>query len=196
MAAKRNLREFAFKGLFPVLILGALLLLSATPFGRQLENLTLDWRFKARGGSDPPSDSRLLLVGIGEEGLQQWGRWPWPRKVHGELSTLLLERPPKVLGETKRMAEAHKSDMTFRLLDRVVLWGRMQAVDVHEVVGITSELTPETLLCLQHYQKGIETYFLQQWKSAKNSFAAASTLEPRQPEAMPGTNRRRLRSMG
>jgi len=73
------------------------LLFAATPAGRQVENLTLDWRFRARAPSDPPADPRLLAVGIAEDGLEQWGRWPWPRSVHGDLLQLLTKRPPDVV---------------------------------------------------------------------------------------------------
>jgi len=71
---------------FPVLltlgVLGVVLLVAWTPPGVQLENVTLDWRFRARAASDPPADPRILGVAIDESGLEQWGRWPWPREIH------------------------------------------------------------------------------------------------------------------
>ncbi len=72
-------------------------MISQTSPGQQLENLTLDWRFRARAASDPAADPRLLGVGIDERGLEQWGRWPWPREIHAGLLDLLTQRPPKVI---------------------------------------------------------------------------------------------------
>jgi CHASE2 domain-containing sensor protein len=84
--------KFAFKLLPAVLLL--VLGLSHTRLGQELENLTLDWRFQARAKSDPPAHPKVLVVGIDEDALARFGRWPWPRSVHSALSSLLLDRPP------------------------------------------------------------------------------------------------------
>ncbi len=73
-----------------LLVLG----LSHTRLGQELENLTLDWRFQARAAADPAAHSKVLVVGIDEDALAQFGRWPWPREVHGRLMTQLAARPP------------------------------------------------------------------------------------------------------
>lgn len=65
--------------------------------GKRLENLIVDARFKWRAKNDSSADSRILLVGISEQGLENIGRWPWPRAVHGQLLQLLTLRPPKVV---------------------------------------------------------------------------------------------------
>ena len=89
-------KGFRFFG--PLAGLGLLLALWPTEFARQLENVTLDWRFKLRVPWDPPAHPDLLLVGIGEHSLKRLGRWPWPREVHGEfLAHYLTARPPKVV---------------------------------------------------------------------------------------------------
>jgi adenylate cyclase len=84
--------KFALKLLPAVLLL--VLGLSHTRLGQELENLTLDWRFQARAKSDPPAHPKVLVVGIGEDALARFGRWPWPRSVHSALISLLLDRPP------------------------------------------------------------------------------------------------------
>lgn len=67
---------------------------SYTPMGGELENLTLDWRFKARAATDPEAHASILIVGIDEDALARFGRWPWTREVHGALMTQLAARPP------------------------------------------------------------------------------------------------------
>lgn len=79
---------------------GVVLLLALWPLesAQQLENVTVDWRFKARVPWDPPAHPDLLLLGIGENSLERFGRWPWPRRIHGEfLAHYLTIRPPKVV---------------------------------------------------------------------------------------------------
>jgi adenylate cyclase len=91
---KTKLRSLRFE--FFLLPLALLLALgfNFTPLGEELENLTLDWRFKARAASDPPADPQVLVVGIAEDALAKLGRWPWSREVHAQLVTLLATRPP------------------------------------------------------------------------------------------------------
>ncbi len=70
----------------------------STGIVRELENVTIDWRFKARAGSDPDSDSRLALIGIGNASLQSIGRWQdWSRSEHGKLLNALTYLPPRVI---------------------------------------------------------------------------------------------------
>ncbi|MFN0077373.1 MAG: CHASE2 domain-containing protein [Prosthecobacter sp.] len=83
---------------FVVKLLPAVLLLalglSYTRLGVELENLTLDWRFQARAAADPAAHAKVLVVGIDEDALAKYGRWPWSRDVHGKLMTQLAARPP------------------------------------------------------------------------------------------------------
>lgn len=87
-----------FKLLAPLVALGCLLALWPTGLVQQVENLTIDWRFKARASWDPPAHPDLLVVGIGEYSLERLGRWPWARNVHGEfLAHYLTLRPPRAV---------------------------------------------------------------------------------------------------
>lgn len=83
--------------ILPPSMLAIFLVAALTPFGQEQEELSLDLRFRARGPGDPPAHPSLLIVGIEEKGLQQWGRWPWSREVHAQLLTLLAQRPPSVV---------------------------------------------------------------------------------------------------
>ena len=86
--------------LLPAVMLLALGL-SYTPLGQELENLTLDWRFQARAKSDPPAHPKVLIVGIDEDALAKFGRWPSPKELNrivmnGKLegfSTLDIDSP-------------------------------------------------------------------------------------------------------
>lgn len=73
-----------------------MLALAPMKFLRQIEYVTVDWRFQARAPSDPPADPRIAVVGIGDYSLEKLGRWPWARSVHGEfLGLLAATLPPK-----------------------------------------------------------------------------------------------------
>ncbi len=78
-----------FQGLFCLLALGLnVWLLSAVPFQR-LEHAVLDQFFRQR--SPLPTDPRIVLIEIAEDGLQGIGRWPWPRHYHAVLTSLLKQ---------------------------------------------------------------------------------------------------------
>ncbi len=70
----------------------------STTVVRELENVTIDWRYNARAESDPAPDPRIALIGIGNFSLENIGRWQdWSRSVHGKFLEALTYRPPKVV---------------------------------------------------------------------------------------------------
>ncbi|MEO0447208.1 MAG: CHASE2 domain-containing protein, partial [Verrucomicrobiota bacterium] len=83
--------------LLPPLALLLALGIAQTPLGKKMEYLTVDSRFQARAPHDPPAHPDLLLVGIGEQGIEHFGQWPWPRSIHGQLLQLLQLRPPTAI---------------------------------------------------------------------------------------------------
>ncbi len=91
---KQKLGSLRFEFLLLPVVLVLALGFNLTRLGQEFENLTLDWRFKARGASDPASAPQVLTVGIDEDALAKLGRWPWSRQVHAQLMTLLGSRPP------------------------------------------------------------------------------------------------------
>ncbi|MEQ1838771.1 MAG: CHASE2 domain-containing protein, partial [Verrucomicrobiales bacterium] len=95
---KPKARSWLIPALIPPLVLGLLLLLKSTPFGKQLENLSENWRFQFRGRSDPPPDQRILVAGIGDYSLAAVGRWEdWTRDIHAVVSHKLTLKAPKAL---------------------------------------------------------------------------------------------------
>lgn len=98
MKRKSSLRNFLVPLLAPVAVLGLLFAASTLDLSQQLENVTVDWRFKAREPHDPAADPRILLVGIGEYSLKQRGRWQdWTRAIHGEFLEAVNPRTPAVV---------------------------------------------------------------------------------------------------
>lgn len=56
------------------------------PF-RLVELKSIDYRFQVRGPLAP--DPRIVLVSVGQDDLALLGPWPWPRKYHADLVTVL-----------------------------------------------------------------------------------------------------------
>ncbi len=91
-------RGFLLPFLAPLAVLGLIGAVSSLKLSQQLENVTVDWRFRAREPYDPPADPRILLVGIGEYSLKTFGRWEdWTRSRHAEFLRTLSVRPPSVV---------------------------------------------------------------------------------------------------
>jgi adenylate cyclase len=90
-----------------------------------------------------------------------------------------------VTGETKRAAEAAGDDCVFRFLDKVIVKGRREPVEMYEIVCLRKDLDEETLLCLSLYAEGVEHYQAQRWASALNSFEKSSALERNRAERNP-----------
>ncbi len=62
----------------------------------KIENTTLDFRFKYRGKLELSPNQDIVLVGITEDCLDKLGSWPWPRKMHGQLLSILKDAGAKV----------------------------------------------------------------------------------------------------
>src|SRR4029077_6632546 len=60
-----------------------------------LELKAVDFRFQWRGNRSVNKD--IVVITIDEESIQKLGRWPWPRKTHGQLSRLLAKDGTKVV---------------------------------------------------------------------------------------------------
>ncbi|NLT71169.1 MAG: adenylate/guanylate cyclase domain-containing protein [Verrucomicrobiaceae bacterium] len=98
MALKSNKRGSLLVIVAPLLTAGLMAALWSLDFVRELENVTLDHRFRARAASDPPPHPRIALLGIGDASLRAEGRWEeWSREIHAVFTERLTHRPPKVL---------------------------------------------------------------------------------------------------
>jgi adenylate cyclase len=75
-----------------------------TWLGELLEDQTVNLRFRARASFDPPADPRLIFVGIDQQSLDKFGRYPWPRPVMADFLTSIAK------------ANANPYAMTFDIL--------------------------------------------------------------------------------
>jgi adenylate cyclase len=96
--SRQLVNEYAYPILAPLVAL--LLLFVALELGlfERLENITINWRFQVREPYDPKSDPRVILVKIDQTSLDNIGRWPWDRSVHGDFSQLTAAANVSVLG--------------------------------------------------------------------------------------------------
>lgn len=98
MASSSDKRRFLSLLVAPPVICAGMGLLWTTHVVRDLENVTVDWRFTSRADSDPMPHPDIALIGIGEASLKNFGRWQdWTRNIHAELLNTLGWRPPKVV---------------------------------------------------------------------------------------------------
>jgi adenylate cyclase len=90
-----------------------------------------------------------------------------------------------VTGETRRAAEAAGDECVFRFLDQIVVKGRRQPAEMHEIVCLRRELTDETTLCLEHYADGMGHYLARRWNEAATAFEKSAATEPNRSELNP-----------
>jgi adenylate cyclase len=90
-----------------------------------------------------------------------------------------------ITGETRRAAEQVGQGCVFRFLDRIIVKGRREPAEMHEIVCLAADLTPETSRCLALYASGIEHYLARQWDAAIAAFEQSAALEPNRPERNP-----------
>lgn len=82
-----------------------------------------------------------------------------------------------ITGETMTLAKSFKDDITYRFLDRIVVKGRSKPVEMYELVGFTSEVPAHIHEGLSIYQRGIDSYFAQDWDGAKAWFLESVSRE-------------------
>jgi len=88
--------------------------------------------------------------------------------------------------DTMKSAGGVGAQVLFRRLNKIKVKGRAAPVEVYEVVSLREEASPDTLRCIELFEKALELYFAQQWDMAKALFAEAQKLEPLQPGRDPG----------
>lgn len=93
-----------------------------------------------------------------------------------------------VTGETRTAAMAAKDDIAFRYLDKTVVKGRTQPVEIYEVMGFTADLSAESAGCIEIYSTGIERYLARDWDGAASAFSRSASLEPFRPGLQPGVH--------
>jgi adenylate cyclase len=88
--------------------------------------------------------------------------------------------------DTKAATEALSQDVLFRRLNKIIVKGKTTPVEIYEIIGPRAEATPDTLRCIELFEKALGLYFAQHWDEAKAMFAEAEKLEPLQPGRDPG----------
>lgn len=97
-----------------VLCFGAALWLTQTNLLHRVENVTLDERTKLRSSwNSAVASDAMALVGIDEESMHEFKRWPWPRDYHGDFMQLLGQRAPGVVGWDILFTEPGPEDAHF-----------------------------------------------------------------------------------
>ncbi len=94
---QKRSRQRLYTLLAPLAGAALLVLLEMSGVLTRFENLARDWRFQFRAARDPDADGRILLVSIEEYSLAKFGRWPWPRSIHGQLLQLLTLAQPSAV---------------------------------------------------------------------------------------------------
>jgi len=64
-------------------------------FFSELENRTIDFRFRQRGKQ--PGCGDIVIVGITDACIKKIGTWPWPRLTHAKLLSILKKEGAKVV---------------------------------------------------------------------------------------------------
>lgn len=88
-----------------------------------------------------------------------------------------------VTESTKNEAVQFGDDCLFRLLDNIIVKGRVKPVKVFEVAALRSEANSDLEECIGVYEEGMECYFKQDWNGAIKKFEESLKLErlPRNP---------------
>ena len=142
MAGKSNSRSKLALIVAPAAIAILMGAIWPTEFIRELENMTIDWRFKTRADSDPAPDAKIALVGIGDFSLENIGRWQdWGRNVHGEFTNALTYRPPQLVIFDLLFPEPSRNrDEDLVFADALAaLPGSITGMNVHPEIRYTSE---------------------------------------------------------
>lgn len=141
MSASSNSRRPLALVLAPPLTAAIMALTWSTDFVRELENVTIDWRFNARASSDPPPDPRIVLVGIDDQALKKFGRWQdWSRTIHADLLEALAFRPPRVVAFDLFFSENSKNP------EEDIYFADSLALHPGAITGMYVETSREALL--------------------------------------------------
>ncbi|MCX6939050.1 MAG: adenylate/guanylate cyclase domain-containing protein [Verrucomicrobia bacterium] len=96
-----------------------------------------------------------------------------------------MESGAKAYGVYTMITEATRAEsarvapgaVLFRRLDRIVVKGRSQAVEIHEAVALAADVTPAMRECVEWFERGLEFYWMQDWAEAAACFQASLRCE-------------------
>jgi adenylate cyclase len=90
-----------------------------------------------------------------------------------------------VTGETRRAAESAGDDCIFRFLDKIIVKGRSEPAEMHEIVCLRSDIDQETTDCLDLYNEGLAHHLARRWAPAIEAFEKSARLERNRPDLNP-----------
>ena len=79
------------------LCIGLAFALGQTSWLQHLENLTQDQVTRFRVRFQPLPDDRVMIVGIDDHSINELGRWPWDRTIHGQFMQAIALGKPAVV---------------------------------------------------------------------------------------------------
>lgn len=82
-----------------------------------------------------------------------------------------------VTANTKKEAEQYGDRCVFRYLDRIVVKGKTQPVDVYEIMGLRDQLPDEQYACKEKFEEALKAYQQQEWDRAINLFEESAKHE-------------------
>jgi adenylate cyclase len=89
---------FARKHVLPAIVFfGVALPIGQIEWVRRIENLTLDQRTRWRAHFQASADPQVMLLGIDDDSLKIFNRWPWPRNVHAQMLAAVAPAKPSVV---------------------------------------------------------------------------------------------------
>lgn len=116
------------------------------PLGKRLENGAQDQLTVLRAGSHPQPDERLIVAGIDDGSLDQFGRWPWSRKVHAQFMYSLARGKPGVVSWDILFTEPSDEDAMLvqgaKALESRVVFGAYTSDDDPKQRVPATDLTP------------------------------------------------------
>ncbi|HEY0257136.1 MAG TPA: CHASE2 domain-containing protein, partial [Candidatus Methylacidiphilales bacterium] len=99
----KSLSNTIIAAIFAVVLTLAVGIFLHLPFGRGLEtwmgDKMLTWRYELLKKTDPAHkpDPHLVLVAINQRSVDDLGRWPFPRSIHGQFLQVLAPEKPKTV---------------------------------------------------------------------------------------------------
>ena len=117
--------------------LGVAFAASLTNWVQRFEHITLDYRTQLREREQPPADPRVMVVGIEDQSIapNAFGRWPWPRQIHGGFLFLVNNEKPAVVAWDLLFAEPDIADPNN---DAILIAGTKAAKNVTVIYGANS----------------------------------------------------------
>ena len=82
-----------------------------------------------------------------------------------------------ITSNTLQAALAHGCKLNYRMLDRIVVKGRSEPVEIYELWDASTDATASAK-CKELYEAGLEHYFAGRWEAALKGFQESAEFEP------------------